>query len=73
MSIPTEDMLALEVPQQSTSAAKTTKTVNFKFNRVFGMSTTQNDIFKEVKEVVQVKCICIIFRIGLHVRIVLIS
>ena len=54
MSIPREDMLAIEVPQQSTSAAKTTKTVNFKFNRVFGTAATQLDIFQEVKEVVQV-------------------
>ena len=61
MSLPTEDMLAIEVPQQSTSAAKTTKTVNFKFNRVFGMGATQDDIFQEVKEVVQVKRIFFFF------------
>ena len=65
MSIQTEDMLAIEVPQQSTSADKTTKTVNFQFNRVFGMAATQNDVFQEVKEVIQVnisifvtKCSC---------------
>ena len=53
ISIQTDEMLAIEVPLQSTSV-ETTKTVNFKFNKVFGMKTTQNEVFREVKEVVQV-------------------
>lgn len=53
MSIQTDEMLAIEVPQQSASNAKTTRTANFKFNRVFGMGTSQHDIFQEMKEVVK--------------------